>query len=192
MKTALKLGTVVSTHKHRFPPLSYNPIIQKISSSPTMQRRGRHRFDPLRKRVDGNKQIAITFLICWERTSGIDAPTSKRNGALVDPTNRLLGSSEWTLLLAGRTSAHAVCYVQMHSRPPKRKTQSFVKLIPTTMSQRVMRIHQQSFPGNQRWNIDPALGLGGRGWKSNLELIAVRSVELSEVLQAIGLVRVCG
>jgi hypothetical protein len=81
----LEFRTVVGPNKARLPPVGDDSLVEEVSGSPAVQRRGRDGLYPLGERVDRHQKVAISFLVGGKRPSGVNTPSSEGDLSFVDP-----------------------------------------------------------------------------------------------------------
>ena len=132
LKASLEFGSVVGPDVSWLPPRGHDSLIQKIGSSPAVQRWGRGGFYPLRERVDRYQQVTISVLISGERSCSINTPSSKRGLSFVYPSQHFGRGLRRSVLLANCALANTVNDIGVHLRPPKIELEGGKQLIPAT------------------------------------------------------------
>ena len=168
LKASLELGSVICTDVSRLPPRGHDSLIQKISSSPAVQRWGRGGFYPLRERVNRYQQVTISVLISGERSCSINTPSSKRGLSFAYPSQHF-GRGLWrSVLLANGTLADTIYDVRVHLGPPEIELEGGEQLIPAAVAKTIVGVHHQPVPGDQWRYVHPPLFFGLRGFELNL------------------------
>ena len=168
LKASLEFGSVVGPDVSWLPPRGHDSLIQKIGSSPAVQRWGRGGFYPLRERVDRYQQVTISVLISGERSCSINTPSSKRGLSFVYPSQHFGRGLRRAVLLANGTVADTVYNVRVHLGPPKIELEGGEQLIPAAVAETIMGVHHQPVPGDQWRYVYPSLFFGPRGFELNL------------------------
>ena len=142
VQASCKLRTVVCPDKSRLPPAGDNPLVQEVSRSPAVERRGGHGFHPLGKRVDRYQQVTISIFIGGERSGGVYTPSSKGGLSFIYPSQHFGGHFLRAVLLANGALLHAVSYILMHRWPPVVQLDGREQFISAAVAKTIVRIHQ--------------------------------------------------
>ena len=118
VQTSCKLRTVVCSDKSRLPPAGDNPLVQEVSRSPTVERRGGHGFHPLGKWVDRYQEVTISIFVGGEGSSSVYTPSSKGGFSFIYPSQHFGGHFLRSVLLANGALLHAIRYILVHRGPP--------------------------------------------------------------------------
>ena len=86
----------------------------------------------------------------------------------------------------------AIGYIQVHAWPPIGPAEGAKQLVPSTVPQGVVCVHQQLYMSHKWWNIHPMLGQGGCSWEKDLQFSAAQLTHLPQLPESVGLIYILG
>ena len=86
----------------------------------------------------------------------------------------------------------AIGYICMHAWPPIGTVEGTKQLVPPTVPQGVVCVHQQLCMGHKWWYIHPTLRQGGCGWEKDLQFFAACPIHLPQLPKLVGLIHILG